>query len=156
MSAASSLQDERRHLRRYPAAELEVRVRPKRQWFGQGELVDAHDFTRSGLGIATSRRLKTGQRVLVDLVLRLDRGEIYQGRLVGVVQNVRSDGDRWRCGLRFDYSANRHMRALATQARVGRIEGVLERIQKLKARTMGGDQLLQAYSDRKSSDGQKN
>ncbi len=156
MSAASSLQDERRHLRRYPAAELEVRVRPKRQWFGQGEVVEAHDFTRSGVGITSSQKLKTGQRVQVDLILRLDRGEIHQSRLIAVVQNARSDGEHWRCGLRFDYNANRHMKALSTQARVGRIEGILERIQKLKARTMGGDQLLKAYHREKSKDGQGN
>lgn len=152
MSAVSSLQDDRRHLRRYPAAELEVRIRPRLQLFGQGEVVEAHDFTRSGLGITTSRSLKEGQRLILDLNLRLDRGEIQQNRLVAVVQNARSDGDRWRYGLRFDYNANRHMRALSTQARVGRIEGILDRIEKLKAKTMGGDELLEAYGKNEKAD----
>ena len=147
MATATPLQDERRHLRRFPAAELEVRLRPGRSWFRRGEVVDAADFTREGVAILTSHTLKEGQKVLVDLTLRLDRGEIHQNRLVAVVSNQRPEGNQIRYGLRFDFSANGTMRALDTQARLGRMEGILERIEKLKARTRSGDELIKSYQD---------
>ena len=145
MATATPLQDERRHLRRFPAAELEVRLRPGRSWFRRGEVVDAADFTREGVAIVTSRSLKEEQKVLVDLILRLDRGEIHQNRVVAVVSNHRPEGDKTRYGLKFDFNANTTMRALDTQARLGRMEGILERIEKLKARTRSGDELIKSY-----------
>ncbi|TDT44359.1 hypothetical protein DES49_0461 [Halospina denitrificans] len=139
MATASPLQAERRHLCRFPAAELEVRLRPGRSRFRKGEVVEAADFTREGIAIFTTRSLKSGRKVLVDLTLRLDRGEIHQNRLVAVVSNQRPEGKQTRYGLRFDFRANGTMRALDTQARLGRMEGVLERIEKLKTRTCGDD-----------------
>ena len=151
MATASPLQDERRHLRRFPAAELEVRLRQSKSWFSRGETVAAEDFTREGVSIITSRNLKDGQKVLVDLILRLDRGEIHQNRIVAVVSNQRPEAEKTRYGLRFDFRANAAMRALDTQARLGRMEGILERIAKLKARTRSGEELIQYYGDGESN-----
>lgn len=152
MATASPLQDERRHLRRFPAAELEVRLRQGKSWFRKGEIVEAADFTREGVAIITSRTLKSGQKVFVDLTLRLDRGEIHQNRLVAVVSNERPEGDKTRYGLRFDFRANATMRALDTQARLGRMEGILDRIEKLKARTRSGDELIESYRNSEGTD----
>ncbi|MGM0451366.1 MAG: PilZ domain-containing protein [Pseudomonadota bacterium] len=151
MATASPLQDERRHLRRFPAAELEVQLRLGRTRLRRGETVEAADFTREGVAIITSRNLRIGQKVLVDLVLRLDRSEIHQHRLVAMVSNVRAEGDRHRYGLKFDYRANATMRALETQARLGRMEGILERIEKMKARHRSSADLVSEYSDRESN-----
>ena len=140
MATTSPLQEERRHLRRFPASELEVRLRPSRSWFRKGEVVEATDFTREGVAIITPHSLKSGQKVLVGLTLRLDRGEIHQNRLVAIVSNQRPEGKQIRYGLRFDFRANGTMRALDTQARLGRMEGILERIDKLKARKRSGDE----------------
>ncbi len=151
MATASPLQDERRHLRRFPAAELEVRLRPGRTRLRRGETVEAADFTREGVAIITSRNLRIGQKVLVDLVLRLDRSEIHQHRLVAVVSNMRAEGNRQRYGLKFDYRANSTMRALETQARLGRMEGILERIEKMKARHRSSADLISDYADRRGN-----
>ncbi|MFO7788012.1 MAG: PilZ domain-containing protein [Halospina sp.] len=146
MATAAPLQDDRRHLQRFPAAELEVRLKPGRSRFRRGEPVEAADFTREGVAIITSRKLRMGQKVLVDLTLRLDRSELHQNRLVAVVSNVRAEGEQHRYGLKFDFRANATMRALETQARLGRMEGILERIQKMKARHRSGEDLIRTYS----------
>ena len=147
MATASPLQDERRHLRRFPAAELEVRLRPGKSWFRKGEVVEATDFTREGVAISTYRTLKSGQKVFLDLILRLDRGEIHQNRVVAVVSNQRPEGEQIRYGLRFDFKANATMRAMDTQARLGRMEGILERTEKLKARLRSAEELIKFYSE---------
>ena len=145
MATASPLADERRYLTRFPAAELEVRLRQGRTRFSRSETVEAADFTREGVAIVTSRNLRLGQKVRIDLILRLDRSEIRQHRLVAVVSNVRAEGDRHRYGLKFDYRANATMRALETQARLGRMEGILARIEKMKARHRSGEDLIRDY-----------
>lgn len=147
MATVSPLHDERRHLRRVPAAELEVRLRPSRTRLRRGESVAAADFTREGVAILTSTDLRIGQKVLVDLVLRLDRSEIHQHRLVAFVTNVRSENNQKRYGLKFDFRASATMRALQTQARLGRMEGILERIEKMKARHRSGAELVSNYAD---------
>ena len=153
MATASPLQDERRHLRRFPAAELEVQLKPGRSRLrrGRGETVEAADFTREGVAIITSRNLRIGQKVLVDLILRLDRSEIHQHRLVAEVTNMRAEGNSRRYGLKFDYRANTTMRALQTQARLGRMEGILERTEKMRARHRSGADLVSAYADRQKN-----
>ncbi len=140
--AAASQHDERRHLQRFPAAELRVRLRTGRGWLKKGERVPAHDFTRAGIGVTTDEKLKPGQKVELDLVLKLDRGEIVQNRVAATVHNQRSEGNLFRYGLAFDYTANRRMRSLHTQARLGRMEGILDRIEKLRARTRSEKELM--------------
>lgn len=148
MATASPLQDERRHLRRFPAAELTVRLRPGRLRHRRGETVAAADFTREGVAIITPRNLRIGQKVLVDVTLRLDRSEIHQRRLVAVVTNIQAEANRHRYGLKFDFRANTTMRALETQARLGRMEGILERIEKMKVRHRSGADLVSDYAER--------
>lgn len=140
--AAAVQHDERRHLQRFPAAELEVRMRTGRGWFRKGEIVSADDFTRAGMGITTAKDLKPGQKVEVDLVLKLDRGEIVQNGIAATIHSQRYEGNHFRYGLAFDYSANRRMRSLHTQARLGRMEGILDRIEKLRAKTRSEEELL--------------
>lgn len=145
MATASPEQDERRHLRRYTAAELEVRLRPGRRFLRHGEIVEATDFTREGVAIITPQKLRIGQKVFIDLTLRLDRSEIRQQRVVAVIANARPEGDGYRYGLKFDFRANASMRALETQARLGRMEGILERTEKMKARHRSGEDLIRDY-----------
>lgn len=145
MATASPLADERRHLTRFPAAELQVRLRLGRTRLSRSEKVEAADFTREGVAIITSRNLRLGQKVWIDLILRLDRSEIRQHRLVAVVSNVLAERDRHRYGLKFDYKANATMRALETQARLGRMEGILARIEKMRARHRSGEDLIRDY-----------
>ena len=143
--AAAPQHDERRHLQRFPAAELKVRLRTGRGWVRKGDRVPAHDFTRAGMGVTTTKVLKPGQKVELDLVLKLDRGEIVQERVVATVHNKRTDGNLFRYGLAFDFTASRRMKSLHTQARLGRMEGILDRIEKLRAKTRSGEELMASH-----------
>lgn len=139
---AAPQHDEPRQLQRFPAAELKVRLKTGRSWFRKREHTPAHDFTRAGVAVTTAKKLKPGQKVELDLVLTLDRGEIAQNRVAATVHNQRHEGDLFRYGLAFDFTANRRMKSLHTQARLGRMEEILDRIQKLRARTRSEEELL--------------
>lgn len=139
--------DERRQLKRFPAAELSVRFYPGRSWLGRGEKARAEDFTRSGLSLITERPLKEGQRLRLKLTLRLDHGEIIQRGVVAVVRNQQPQSKGYRYGLLFDYEANRHMRAMKTRARLGRMEGILDRMSQMASRQQSGADLVNLYKD---------
>ncbi|TVP58132.1 MAG: hypothetical protein EA349_05040 [Halomonadaceae bacterium] len=145
----SAPQDDRRRLRRFPAAELHVRFHTGRGWLKGWRKAQAYDFTRSGVCLITRRPLTVGQQLRLKLVLRLDHGEIVQNALVAAVINQQNGtGQRtpgYRYGLQFDYQANRHMRAMQTRARLGRMEGVLDRMARLAERKESGEALLAQF-----------
>lgn len=134
-SAQHAQAHERRRLRRFPAAELSAQIKARRGLFGSWETVNADDFTRTGISFeSVNLTLEKGDVVEVRLTLLLDMGEIKVDRLIAVVRNQHRHGVGWRYGLEFDYSASRHMKSLTTQAQLGRIEGILDRSEKLRRR----------------------
>ncbi|WP_158227233.1 PilZ domain-containing protein [Mangrovitalea sediminis] len=134
-SAQNAQAHERRRFRRFPAAELSVQVKTRRGLFGKWETVNPEDFTRTGLAFeSTGMELEKGDVVEVRATLLLDMGDLKVDRLVAVVRNLHRHGIARRYGLEFDYSASRHMKALTTQAQLGRIEGILDRSEKLRRR----------------------
>ncbi|MDX1588711.1 MAG: PilZ domain-containing protein [Oleiphilaceae bacterium] len=137
--------NERRQLQRFPAAELLVRFHTSPLALGRGEKAEAEDFTRTGLSLITRRPLKEGERLRLTLRLRLDHGEIVQRGVVAIVRNQKPQQDGYRYGLLFDFQANHRMRALKTQARLGRMEGILDRMAQLASRHQSGEELLQGY-----------
>ena len=134
-SAQQAQAHERRRLRRFPAAELSVQIKARRGLFGNWNTVNADDFTRTGMSFeSTDLSLDKGDVVEVRATLLLDMGDLKVDRLVAVVRNKHRHGVAWRYGLEFDYSASRHMKSLTTQAQLGRIEGILDRSEKLRRR----------------------
>lgn len=134
-SAQQAQAHERRRLRRFPAVELSAQIKARRGMFGHWETVNAEDFTRTGMSFeSVSLKLEKGDVVEVRLTLLLEMGDLKIDRLVAVVRNIQRHGVGWRYGLEFDYSASRHMKSLTTQAQLGRIEGILDRSEKLRRR----------------------
>lgn len=134
---------ERRRLTRFPAPDLEATLKCGRGLRARWQPVKAFDFTRSGLSIASPRPLEVGESVELNLRLPLASGDLVADRLVARVQNVQADEVQGlRYGLAFDFAANRHMRALSTASSLGRIEGILDRSEKLHYRLMSREELL--------------
>ena len=107
----------------------------KRTLIGGWMAVDPHDFTRSGMAVeADGLKLELGDVVEVKLQLALDIGDLKVDKLIAVVRNIHKDGNHPRFGLEFDFQASRHMKSLTTQAQLGRIEGILDRSEKLRRR----------------------
>jgi hypothetical protein len=127
--------DERRRFRRLPAAELHVKWRPRKGLFGSFQPTNGYDFTRDGLSIiAPEGTFSTGDRVELRLELRMEAGSMNVDRLLAQVVNQRSHDGPVLYGLAFDYAASRSMRSAEKRAQLGRIEGILERGEKLKLR----------------------
>ncbi len=130
-SAENAQAHERRRLRRFPAASLTAEVKRKRVLVGGWKPAIPHDFTRTGMAVELDGlTLEKGEIVEVRLTLTLDTGELRVDRLIAVVRNVAHG----RFGLEFDFQASRHMKSLTTQAQLGRIEGILDRSEKLRRR----------------------
>lgn len=126
---------ERRRLRRFPAADLTAELRLKRTLIGGWTAAEPHDFTRTGMAVeAKDLTLEQGDLVEVRLRLALDIGELKVDKLIAVVRNIHPAGDQPRFGLEFDFQASRQMKSLTTQAQLGRIEGILDRSEKLRRR----------------------
>jgi len=130
-SAENAQAHERRRLRRFPAANLSAEIKHKRVLIGGWKPATPYDFTRSGMAVELDGMvLEKGEVVEVRLTLTLDIGELRLDRLVAVVRNTGRD----RFGLEFDFQASRHMKSLTTQSQLGRIEGILDRSEKLRRR----------------------
>tara|TARA_R100000687_G_scaffold54780_1_gene43537 strand:+ start:73 stop:555 length:483 start_codon:yes stop_codon:yes gene_type:complete len=132
--------NDRRKFRRFPAAQLQVSWRIRKGFFTPYALAQSEDFTREGVSILVKRQatgdsaLSKGTRVELRLVLEMATGDLVVERLVARVQNQRSIGDATLYGLMFDFAANRYMRSEHTKAQLGRIEGILDRTEKLRLR----------------------
>lgn len=128
---------ERRQLRRLPAADLSVYWRPRKGLFGRFRPADGQDFTRAGLSLSLDGddRLKVGDAIELRIELRMEAGTLALDKVAAVVRNIREmEGGKPLYGLEFDYSANRLMKSEQTRAQLGRIEGILERSEKLRLR----------------------
>lgn len=139
---------DRRRLQRFPALQLEAGVKVDRGMLGHWRTINAFDFTRSGLSITCETNLVVGATVLLRLTLPLPSGDLKADQLIARVRNVKVDeeGHR-RYGVEFDFDANRHMRALATMAGLGRMEGILDRSEKLRYRLMTEEEFLHSIGE---------
>lgn len=134
--------DERRRFRRLPAAELHVQWRPRKGLFGTFRNTTGHDFTRDGLSVLVPETTFTqGDMLELRLELRMEAGSVLVDRLLAQVVNQRQYEGLVLYGLAFDYAASRAMRSEDKQARLGRIEGILERSEKLKLRLQPLDEI---------------
>ncbi|MDX1633184.1 MAG: PilZ domain-containing protein [Marinobacter sp.] len=128
---------ERRQLRRLPAAELKVQWRPRKGLFGRFRPADGQDFTRAGLSLYLDGddRLEVGDAIELRIELHMEAGTLGLDKVAAVVRNIREvDDGKPLYGLEFDYNANRTMKSEQTRAQLGRIEGILERSEKLRLR----------------------
>ncbi|MDX1801352.1 MAG: hypothetical protein R3303_10510 [Marinobacter sp.] len=126
---------ERRQLRRLPAAELNVSWRPRKGLFQRYRPAEGLDFTRNGLSLRVNPEdtLAPGDTVEMALELIMEAGTLNVDRVVAVVHNVRDQpGSSPLYGVGFDFEANRLMKSEQMVAQLGRIEGILERSEKLK------------------------
>lgn len=126
---------ERRQLRRLPAAELNVSWRPRKGLFHRYRPAEGLDFTRNGLSLRLNPEdnLAPGDTVEMMLELIMEVGTLNVERLVAVVHNMREQpGGSPLYGLGFDFNANRLMKSGHLVAQLGRIEGILDRSEKLK------------------------
>lgn len=160
-SSASPATAERRRLCRYPANMLHVELALRKGLFRQWQAAQARDFTRTGLSVSwQGPALQVGDRVDVRVCLTLERGELVADRLAALVRNVQRIQGEHRYGLEFDYGGSRHLRTLQVQATLGRIEGILDRTERLHNRLVASDalnRLLEAghpYPPRTTSDDQ--
>lgn len=128
---------ERRKLRRMPAANLALEWRPRKGLFSRFQPAEGRDFTRNGLSIAVNSQtgIKEGDAVELRVELSMEAGTLGLEKLVAIVRNIR-DNNRGGSlmGLEFDFGASRTMKSEQTLAQLGRIEGILERSEKLRLR----------------------
>ncbi|MDX1456449.1 MAG: hypothetical protein R3276_02610 [Marinobacter sp.] len=129
-----------------PAANLALEWRPRKGLFGRYRSATAFDFTREGLSIVIDEptELKEGDTLEIRIQLSMEAGALELDKVVANVRNVRARGKEEQvAGLQFDFSANRTMKSEQLQAQLGRIEGILERSEKLRLRL----QPLEAFSE---------
>lgn len=140
----TSQHPERRKLRRMPAANLSLEWRPRKGLFSRFQPAEGKDFTRNGLSmtIAGNDKVKEGDTVEVRVELSMEAGVLALDKLVATVRNVRNDdAGRPSLGLEFDFNASRTMKSEQTLAQLGRIEGILERSEKLRLRIQSPDEV---------------
>ncbi|MDX1755161.1 MAG: hypothetical protein R3175_03790 [Marinobacter sp.] len=138
--------NERRTLRRMPAANLALEWRPRKGLFGRFRQASAFDFTRQGVSMVVDdqTRLKEGDSLELRAQLSMEAGELNVDKVIAEVRNLRrGEQDQRIAGLRFDFSASRTMKSEQLLAQLGRIEGILERSEKLRLRM----QPLEAFTD---------
>lgn len=125
-------QSERRRYRRHPALELKAEVRIKKGLFGQRIEVEACDYSKRGIAIETEYEFKPEQPITLSIILKMVMGDIRIDKVEGIVKNIIASHPNPRYGIEFNYDANRHMKSIETKSQLGRIEGILERSEKLR------------------------
>lgn len=133
---------ERRQRRRMPAANLIVEWRPRKGLFNRYQPAEGMDFTRDGLSMKTDQaaKLSEGDSLELRAQLSMEAGTLGLDKIIATVRNIRNCGDDQPIlGLEFDFNANRTMKSEQTLAQLGRIEGILERSEKLRLRIQPDD-----------------
>lgn len=128
---------ERRRLRRMPAATLALAWRARKGLFNRYQPAEGQDFSRNGLSLLTSdsATIREGDSLELRAELSMEAGSLSLDGLIATVRNVRDGGnDQQVLGLEFDFKANRTMKSEQTLVQLGRIEGILERSEKLRLR----------------------
>lgn len=128
---------ERRKLRRLPAAELNLEWRLRKGLFSRFRPAEGRDFTRKGVSVVldSSDTLNIGDAVELKVELIMEAGALSLEKAAAVVRNIRETADgRPLFGLEFDFTANRSMKSDHTRAQLGRMEGILDRSEKLQLR----------------------
>lgn len=137
IEGASDIND-RRSCRRFPAAELQAKVKIKSGIFNsEWEDVRVADYNKKGISFVTNQDFTEGQEVTFHITLVMEMGNIEVNNIKAVVQNRYSETTQPELGANhigtaFNYQANRHMKSLDIQSQLGRIEGILERSQNLR------------------------
>lgn len=120
--------EDRRLLRRYPAAELRASLRVKKTLFNESWVeVQPLDYNKQGIAIDTPTELQPEEDIMVALELVMDMGSIQIEKLAGVVRYVRPIGSQFRYGIEFDFQGPRFMRSPEIEAQLARIETLLQR-----------------------------
>lgn len=128
---------DRRQIRRLPAAELNVEWRPRKGLLNRFRPAIGRDFTRNGLSLSidSDDSLKVDDAVELRIQLVMEAGNLQLDKVAARVKNIRDpDSNRPQYGLAFDFDANRLMKSDQIKAQLGRIEGILERSEKLRLR----------------------
>lgn len=128
-------QSERRRYRRHPAIELNAEIRIKKGLFSEWLEVEPCDYSKLGISIESEHDLTIGQQVTLNITLKMLMGDIHIAKAEGVVKNKMESHPHPRYGIEFDYNATRHMKNIETKSQLGRIEGILERSEKLRLKT---------------------
>lgn len=136
---AKSQQPGRRKLRRMPAANLALEWRPRKGLFGRFRPAAGFgfDFTRQGLSMVVNGQdeLKEGDAVELRAQLSMEAGVLNLDKVIATVRNLRQSGqDQQVAGLQFDFAASSARKSDQLQAQLDRIEGILERSEKLRLR----------------------
>ncbi|TBW52174.1 PilZ domain-containing protein [Marinobacter halodurans] len=122
---------DRRRFRRLPATELNLAWRPRNRLFARYRNIQGHDFTREGVAVtAAADTFSEGDRIELQLELVMAGTNLTAQGVVAEVVNVARQGHQARVGLAFDVPASRRFGASALRARLGRMEGILERSEK--------------------------
>jgi len=128
MAGKNSNPEDRRLLRRYPAAELRASLRVKKGLFNESWVeIQPLDYNKQGLAFDTTAELKPEEDVMVALELVMDMGSIQIEKLAGVVRYARSAGSQFRYGIEFDFQGPRFMRSPDIETQLARIETLLQR-----------------------------
>ncbi|WP_375176658.1 hypothetical protein [Marinobacter mobilis] len=128
---------ERRRLRRMPAATLALAWRPRKGLFNRYQPAEGRDFSRNGLSLLTNEpgAIREGDSLELQAMLSMEAGSLSLDSLIATVRNVRDGGNGQQVlGLEFDFGASRAMKSEQTRVQLGRIEGILERSEKLRLR----------------------
>lgn len=122
---------DRRRFRRLPATELNLAWRPRKRLLARYRPIQGHDFTREGVAVtAATDTFREGDQVELLIELAMAGENLVASRVFADVVNVAREGNQARVGLAFDVAASRRFGAAALRARLGRMEGILERSEK--------------------------
>ena len=117
---------EKRAIRRVPAANLKAQLKSKQGLFSTWLALDVVDFNLSGIAIKLPSEPELGSKLNIRLSLEMDTGEIKVNQLeVKVVNKVNTIGDGvWRVGVIFS-SLNKQ--SPDTLKQLERIKHILEK-----------------------------
>lgn len=95
--------NERRHHSRYPASQLQVRLKSSRHRLGQWEqaVISSVDFNRYGIGLETANSYSVGE--ILELLIRTD--DATTAEISGLVCNRTQTEQGFRLGIQFGHAA---------------------------------------------------
>jgi len=122
--------DERRRRQRLPWVSMEAQVKIRKgmlssEWVS----VKVVDFSRLGIGIRTESDLGSESRVQLSLVLKTEVGDIAVDKVGGTIRHSHLEENGRFVGIEFEEKP----KATVSEG-LQRIEGILERYQKLASR----------------------
>lgn len=118
---------DRRIYERLPTLTLSTSVKVRYGLFLKWREVELVDYSPAGFAFQCSTKFRDNQAILMQLLLKLDKVDIFITDIVADIRNRSQVGGDYRYGTEFNFQATQYMQSREVQDKLRRIEKLVKK-----------------------------